>query len=227
MSVYVGIDVHRERSRVAVVTEDGKVQLNKNVVNGSEPMLRLIGDLPSGTPVAFGAAFGWSWLARTAGGLRVRRAPGASAAVQGDRLGAAEERQGPACSQGATPKRSHAGANASWHSPACRIAIRWIGGAVPGTARPGQRVGSCRLPGLHPRSPLAYRVALDPAAGTAPSHCGRPPGGGSPAHNTRGRCLSSLHPALQASHPHHPARPAIVVAASPGPEVMAHYGGCA
>jgi transposase len=46
-----------------VVTEDGTVQLNKNVVNGSEPMLRLIGELPSGTPVAFEAAFGWSWLA--------------------------------------------------------------------------------------------------------------------------------------------------------------------
>ena len=48
MSVYVGIDVHRKRSQVAVVAEDGKVQLNKNVVNGSEPMLRLIGDLPAG-----------------------------------------------------------------------------------------------------------------------------------------------------------------------------------
>jgi transposase len=55
--------VHRKRSQVAVVTEDGAVQLNKNVVNGSEPMLRLIGELPSGTPVAFEAAFGWSWLA--------------------------------------------------------------------------------------------------------------------------------------------------------------------
>ena len=63
MSVYVGIDVHRKRSQVAVVAEDGKVQLNKNVVNGSEPMLRLIGDLPSRTPVAFEAAFGWGWLA--------------------------------------------------------------------------------------------------------------------------------------------------------------------
>jgi transposase len=62
MSVYVGIDVHRKRSQVAVVTEDGQVQLNKNVVNGSEPFLRLIGDLPSGTPVAFEAAFGWGWL---------------------------------------------------------------------------------------------------------------------------------------------------------------------
>jgi transposase len=58
MSVYVGIDVHRKRSQVAIVAEDGQVQLNKNVVNGSEPMLRLIGDLPTGTPVAFEAAFG-------------------------------------------------------------------------------------------------------------------------------------------------------------------------
>src|SRR5437870_3879212 len=62
MSIYVGIDVHRKRSQVAVVNGDGTVQLNKNVVNGSEPMLRLIGDLPSGTPVAFEAAFGWGWL---------------------------------------------------------------------------------------------------------------------------------------------------------------------
>src|SRR5215813_6423103 len=63
MSVYVGIDVHRKRSQVAVVTEDGTVVLNKNVVNGSTPFLQLIGGLPSGTPVAFEAAFGWSWLA--------------------------------------------------------------------------------------------------------------------------------------------------------------------
>jgi hypothetical protein len=55
--------VHRKRSQVAVVTEDGAVVLNKNVVNGSTPFLQLIGDLPSGTPVAFEAAFGWSWLA--------------------------------------------------------------------------------------------------------------------------------------------------------------------
>ena len=27
-------------------------------------MLRLIGDLPSGTSVTSGAAFGWGWLAR-------------------------------------------------------------------------------------------------------------------------------------------------------------------
>ena len=62
MSVYVGIDVHRKRSQVAVVAGDGQVQLNRNVVNASEPMLRLIGGLPAGTPVAFEAAYGWGWL---------------------------------------------------------------------------------------------------------------------------------------------------------------------
>jgi transposase len=40
MSVYVGIDVHRKRSQVAVVTGDGQVQLNRNVVNGREPILK-------------------------------------------------------------------------------------------------------------------------------------------------------------------------------------------
>ena len=55
MSVYVGIDVHRKRSQVAVVAEDGKVQLNKNVVNGTETVLRLIGDPPFG---AAGASAG-------------------------------------------------------------------------------------------------------------------------------------------------------------------------
>ena len=47
MSVYVGIDVHRKRSQVAVVAGDGKVQLNRNVVNGTEPILAC--DLTSGS----------------------------------------------------------------------------------------------------------------------------------------------------------------------------------
>jgi len=62
MSVYVGIDVHRKRSQVAVVTEEGTVQVNRNVVNGVQPILKVIGDLPVGTPVAFEAAYGWTWL---------------------------------------------------------------------------------------------------------------------------------------------------------------------
>jgi transposase len=62
MSVYVGIDVHRKRSQVAVIDAKGKVIANRNVPNGVEPILRLIGGLPPGTPAAFEAAFGTSWL---------------------------------------------------------------------------------------------------------------------------------------------------------------------
>jgi transposase len=62
MSVYVGIDVHRKRSQVAVINQDGQVLVNRNVPNGVTPILSVIGDLPSGTPAAFEAAFGWGWL---------------------------------------------------------------------------------------------------------------------------------------------------------------------
>jgi len=62
MSVYVGIDVHRKRSQVAVIDRDGEVLANRNVPNGVEPVLGVIGGLPPGTPAAFEAAFGWGWL---------------------------------------------------------------------------------------------------------------------------------------------------------------------
>ena len=63
MSVYVGIDVHRERSQVAVIDQSGEVLANRNVPNEVEPILKVIGGLPPGTPAAFEAAFGWGWLA--------------------------------------------------------------------------------------------------------------------------------------------------------------------
>jgi transposase len=62
MSVYVGIDVHRKRSQVAVIDQSGEVLVNRNVPNGVEPILKVIGDLPPGTPAAFEAAFGTGWL---------------------------------------------------------------------------------------------------------------------------------------------------------------------
>src|SRR5262252_5644185 len=62
MSVYVGIDVHRKRSQVAVIDQVGEVLANRNVPNGTQPVLGVIGGLPPGTPVAFEAAFGWGWL---------------------------------------------------------------------------------------------------------------------------------------------------------------------
>jgi transposase len=62
MSVYVGIDVHRKRSQVAVIDQDGEVLANRNVPNGVETILGVIGGLPPGTAAAFEAAFGWGWL---------------------------------------------------------------------------------------------------------------------------------------------------------------------
>src|SRR6266699_4938041 len=62
MSVYVGIDVHRKRSQVAVIDQDGEVLANRNVPNGTETILGVIGCLPAGTAAAFEAAFGWGWL---------------------------------------------------------------------------------------------------------------------------------------------------------------------
>ncbi|WP_165396548.1 IS110 family transposase [Streptomyces sp. F001] len=62
MPVYVGIDVHRKRSQVAVVDDEGSVRVNRNVPNGVAAVLAVIGDLPIGAPVAFEAAYGWGWL---------------------------------------------------------------------------------------------------------------------------------------------------------------------
>ena len=54
MSVYVGIDVHRKRSQVAVIDQGGEVLVNRNVPNGAEPILGVIGGLPPGTRSATG-----------------------------------------------------------------------------------------------------------------------------------------------------------------------------
>src|ERR1043165_3210587 len=62
MSVYVGIDVHRKRSQVAVIDADGEVLANRNVPNGVEPILKAIGGLAPGPPAAVEAGFGTGWL---------------------------------------------------------------------------------------------------------------------------------------------------------------------
>ncbi|WP_143079157.1 IS110 family transposase [Streptomyces monashensis] len=62
MQAYLGIDVHRRRSQIAVLDEGGRTAVNRNVVSGRKTVLGVIGDLPVGTPVAFEAALGWGWL---------------------------------------------------------------------------------------------------------------------------------------------------------------------
>jgi len=63
MQAYVGIDVHRRRSQIAVIDDSGRTAVNRNVPNGRETLLGVIGDLPVGTPVAFEAAYGWGLTA--------------------------------------------------------------------------------------------------------------------------------------------------------------------
>jgi transposase len=62
MNVYVGMDVHRKRSQVAIVDEAGDQQRNRNVPNDPAKLVPILGALPPGTPVAFEAAYGWGWL---------------------------------------------------------------------------------------------------------------------------------------------------------------------
>jgi transposase len=62
MNVYVGTDVHRKRSQVAVVDQTGQQQRNRNLANDPAKLLPILGALPPGTPVAFEAAYGWGWL---------------------------------------------------------------------------------------------------------------------------------------------------------------------
>ena len=62
MKVYVGMDVHRKRSQIAIVDEAGDQQRNRNLANDPAQLVPFLGVLPPGTPVAFEAAYGWGWL---------------------------------------------------------------------------------------------------------------------------------------------------------------------
>jgi transposase len=59
MNVYVGMDVHRKRSQIAVVDDAGAQQRNRNVANDPAKLVPVRGVLPPGTPIAFEAAYGW------------------------------------------------------------------------------------------------------------------------------------------------------------------------
>jgi transposase len=69
MGVYVGMDVHRKRSQVALLDHDGTQLLNRNLPNDPAELVPLLGQLEPGTPVAFEAAYGWGWLVDLLGEL--------------------------------------------------------------------------------------------------------------------------------------------------------------
>jgi transposase len=62
MSIYVGMDVHRKRSQVALLDEHGVQLANRNLPNDPAELVSILGSLEPGTPVALEAAYGWGWL---------------------------------------------------------------------------------------------------------------------------------------------------------------------
>src|SRR6266496_382245 len=62
MSMYVGMDVHRKRSQIAIIDAAGDQQRNRNVPNDPAELTPILATLAAGTPVAFEAAYGWGWL---------------------------------------------------------------------------------------------------------------------------------------------------------------------
>jgi transposase len=59
----VGIDLHRNRSHIAVIDEHGELTLSKRIINGREAFLELLGGLEGESQIAVEATYGWEWLA--------------------------------------------------------------------------------------------------------------------------------------------------------------------
>ena len=59
---WVGVDLHRRRSQIAIIDEHGELTLSRRIVNDPGTFKELLGD-PDGTHVALEATYGWEWLA--------------------------------------------------------------------------------------------------------------------------------------------------------------------
>ena len=59
---WVGIDLHRRRSQIAIIDDQGELALLRRIVNDPGTFKELLGD-SDGTHVALEATYGWEWLA--------------------------------------------------------------------------------------------------------------------------------------------------------------------
>jgi transposase len=59
----VGIDLHRKRSFIAVIGDQGELALSRRIVNDRETFLELLGGLEGESRIAVEATYGWEWLA--------------------------------------------------------------------------------------------------------------------------------------------------------------------
>jgi transposase len=61
--VYVGIDLHRERSQIAAIDEQGVELLSRRVANDPEALKAFLAELGGELKVALEVTYGWEWLA--------------------------------------------------------------------------------------------------------------------------------------------------------------------
>ena len=59
---WVGVDLHRRRSQIAVIDGRGELALSRRIVNDRETFLERLGD-PEGAHIVLEATDGWEWLA--------------------------------------------------------------------------------------------------------------------------------------------------------------------
>ncbi|MDQ3646159.1 MAG: IS110 family transposase [Actinomycetota bacterium] len=60
--VYVGMDVHRKRTQLAVVDDAGEEVFNRNFSHAAGELQKTLAGLEAGTSVALEAAYGWGWV---------------------------------------------------------------------------------------------------------------------------------------------------------------------
>jgi predicted NBD/HSP70 family sugar kinase len=59
---WVGIDLHRRRSQVAIIDGQGELTVSRRIATDREAFTEVLGD-PDDTHVALEATYGWEWLA--------------------------------------------------------------------------------------------------------------------------------------------------------------------
>src|SRR5215207_11060981 len=60
---WVGIDLHRSRSQVAVLDDHGSELISRRIVNDPQTFLELLAEIDGESKIALEATYGWEWLA--------------------------------------------------------------------------------------------------------------------------------------------------------------------
>ncbi len=90
---FVGIDVHRKRSQLAVLDGEGRELRSRRIVNDPEVFLALLAEIDGECRVALEASYGWEWLAEPLEDAGYEPHLAHPFAHEGDRLRARKDRR--------------------------------------------------------------------------------------------------------------------------------------